>query len=176
MTERYDYYRGQVKTGDLIQFESKDIVSRIIAWRTGSLVSHSAMAFWLTHPLGTTRLYILESVMTGLQLNYLSRRLGWHLPHGDMYWHKMKPQYEKWGPTAADNLLQHVGTFYDFKDLIIQAVKRVTLDPAKLFCSEAVAFAWRKIACLPEDYIVPYPSEMATDKLGVYQEEGTLLT
>ena len=132
----YQKIRKEIKTGDLILFSSKDIISRLIAWKTGSSISHAAVACWLTNPLGEKRLYLLESVLFGVTPSYLSNRTAWYLPHGDIYWHKMKPEYRMFGKRAASKLMDQVGQYYDYQDLILQAVKRVTLDPSKLYCSE----------------------------------------
>lgn len=172
----YAKYRNDIRTGDLILFESKDIISRMVSWKTKSTITHAAMAFWLEQPLHNQRLFILESVLTGLSLNYLSNRVAWYLPHGDMYWHKMMPKFQEMGPTAANVLLKNVGKFYDFRDLIVQSITRVTINPSKLFCSEAVAFAWKDIAGLPDDFLAPYPSEMTGERLGVYEKEGIKIT
>jgi len=172
----YEKYRNRIRTGDLIQFSSNDLISRIIRLKTRSKISHSAMAFWLVGPTGRLRLYVLEGVAFGLFPTYLSNRVAWYLPHGDMYWHRMKPEWEIHGAQAADMLLDFVGTYYDYKDLFLQAVKRITLNPSKLFCSEAVVLAWSDILQLPQNYVVPYPSEMTSDKFGVYEKNGTLLT
>lgn len=172
----YQKYRGKIRTGDLIQFASTDFISRIIRWKTKDPISHSAMAFWLTSPAGTDRLFILEGVAFGVFPTYLSNRVAWYLPHGDMYWHKAKHCWEPYGVQAADRLLDKVGQYYDYKDLIRQAFRRVTLNPAKLFCSEAVLYAWSEIINWPADKPVPYPGQMTTELLGVYEPEGTKIT
>ena len=116
---------------------------------------------------------MLESVVFGLFPTYLSNRtLLWYLPQGNIYWHRMKLEYEDFGPIAADRLMQRVGTIYGFWDLAKQAVKRVTLNPASLFCSESILWAWADIINWPKDKPVPYPSQMHTDYFGVYQSEG----
>jgi hypothetical protein len=172
----YQQYRERIKTGDLIQFESTDIISRIISWRTGSRITHSAMAFWLVGPTGKLRLYVLEGVVFGVFPTYLSNRVAWYLPHGNMYWHKVRPEWAEYGAKAADTLLDFVGTYYDYKDLFLQAIRRVTINPAKLFCSEAVTVAWKDILNLPRDFPVPYPGEMTSDRLGVYEKMGIKIT
>lgn len=172
----YEKYRNRIRNGDLILFESKDPISRIISWRTKSAITHAAMAFWLMGPTGKLRLYILEGVVFGVYPTYLSNRVAWYMPHGDIYWHKIRRKYSMLGSQAADKLLEHVGTYYDFWDLFKQAFKRVTINPAKLFCSEAVTFAWKEICGLPDDFIVPYPSEMTCDRLGVYEKKGEKIT
>ena len=172
----YQKYRNRIKSGDLILFESKDIISRIIAWKTKNTVTHAAMAFWLVGPTGKLRLYILEGVAFGLFPTYLSNRIAWYLPHGDMYWHKMRPKWEIYGGQAADKLLDYVGTYYDYQDLILQAFRRVTINPSRLFCSEVVAFAWKDIIGLPDDFPAPYPGEMTADNFGVYEKQGEKIT
>jgi len=168
----YQKYRDLIKTGDLLLFHATDIISRIISWKTKSKATHAAMAFWLQSDMGTARLYILESVAFGLFPTYLSNRVAWYLPHGDIYWHKMREEWASEGARAADNLLEKVGTYYDYQDLILQAFKRVTLDPLRLYCSEAVVWAWKDICNLPDDFKVPYPGEMTSDRFGVYEKEG----
>lgn len=174
--ERYHKYRNEIKTGDLILFESKDPISKIISWRTKSAITHAAMAFWLMGPTGKTRLYIVEGVVFGVYPTYLSNRVAWYMPHGDIYWHRICKNYRHLGGDAADVLLDYVGTYYDFWDLIKQAFKRVTINPAKLFCSEAVTFAWQDLLGLPDDFIVPYPSEMTGPPLNVYKPKGEKIT
>jgi len=168
----YHKYRNEIKTGDLILFESKDFFSRIIAWKTGSAITHAAMAFWMMGPTGKSRLYILEAVIFGFYPNYFSNRVAWYLPHGDIYWYKIIKPLRHLGADAADKLLDYVGSYYDFKDVILQAFKRVTLHPGAIFCSEAIALAWKDILELPDDYIVPYPSELPGRGLGVYEKTG----
>lgn len=172
----YSKYRNEIHTGDLIQFAAKDILSRIIAWKTKNPISHSAMAFWLVGPTGKLRLYVLEGVTCGLFPAYLSNRVAWYLPHGDMYWHKMRPEWQPYGAKAADKLLENVGKYYDYQDLILQAFKRVTLNPVRLYCSEVLLYAWSDIISWPKDKPVPYPGQISTDYLGVYEEEGVLIT
>jgi hypothetical protein len=127
-------------------------------------------------PIGTYRLFILEGVAFGAYPVFLSNRYAWYLPHGNIYWHKMKPEWEDMGGQVADRMLQVTGTYYDYLDLIKQWFKRVTLNPRKLFCSEAVLYGWSEIIKWPKDKAVPYPGQMHTDYLGVYQREGTLIT
>lgn len=168
----YHKYRNEIKTGDLILFESKDFISRIISWKTGSKATHAAMALWWMGPTGKTRLCTLESVVFGLYPTPLSNRLAWYLSHGDIYWHKMIKPVRHLGADAADRLLDYWGAVYDFKDLVFQAVKRVSMNPAALFCSEAICFAWKEILELPDDFIVPYPGELPGASLGVYEKIG----
>lgn len=172
----YQKYRNRIQNGDLILFESKDPISRIISWRTKSAITHAAMAFWLIGPLGKFHLYILEGVLFGVTPSYLSNRVAWYLPHGDMWWHKIRPKWAACGDKAAANLLEYVGTYYDLQDLILQAFKRVTINPAKLFCSEAVALAWQDILKLPDNFPAPYPGEMTSDRLGIYEKRGEKIT
>jgi hypothetical protein len=176
MTDKYFEYRDKIQTGDLLQFAATDIVSRIIRFKTKSDISHSAMAFWMKSPVGTQRLFILEGVAFGAYPVFLSNRYAWYLPHGDIYWHKMKPQYQQIGIVAADRMLEKTGTYYDYLDLIKQAFKRVTLNPSKLYCSEYVLYGWSKLIGWPADKAVPYPAQMSTDYFGVYEEEGEKIT
>jgi hypothetical protein len=172
----YQKYRDEIQTGDLIQFAATDFVSRIIRYKTKSAISHSAMAFWMMGPLGEMRLCTLESVIFGLYPIPLSNRTAWYLPHGNMYWHRIRPEWKDDGATAAAKMLKYMGTCYDIKGLLWQAFKRMRLNPAKLWCNEAIALAWSDILGLPDNYIMPYPGEMTGDGFGVYEKEGQLIT
>jgi hypothetical protein len=171
----YGQYRNKIRSGDLILFESKDIVSRAISLFTRSTITHAAMANWLM--VGDRhRLFVLESVLPGVCLNYMSNRVAWWLPHGDMYFHEMNPEYRHLGCRAADILMRQVGTFYDFKSLLWQSVRRVTIDARQFFCSEAVAYPWQQLLNWPDDFVAPYPHEMISDRVGVYEKTGTKIT
>jgi hypothetical protein len=172
----YQKCRDQIKTGDLILFESRDIVSKAITLFTGSPITHAAMAAWVKTPEGKNRLFIIESVLPGVCLNFLSNRNSWWLPHGDMYWHKIRPEHARLGNAAADLLMQKVGTFYDFKNLMFQAFKRVVVDAKKLVCSEAVAYPWVVLLERGNEFVSPYPHELALPKFGIYELEGVKIT
>ena len=176
----YQKYRDQIKTGDLILFKARDPISRIISWKTNKSATnedskdaaHASMACWDLSPTKVWRLWILESVLFGTTKSYLSNRVAWYLPHGDIWWCKMREEWKQFGKEAADRVLQRCGEYYDFQDLLLQAFKRATLDPTRLYCSESVTWGWKEIAKLPDDFPVPYPCEMNGDRLGIYEKEG----
>jgi hypothetical protein len=176
----YHKYRNLIETGDLFLFNATDPVSWLISLKTRKYApnditakaTHAAMAYWSEGPTGINRLWILESVLFGVTQSYLSNRIAWYLPHGDIYWHKMRTEYRPYGAQAADKILEKIGTYYDFQDLILQAFKRAVLDPTRLYCSEAVVWGWKDIRKLPDDFPVPYPCEMTSDRFGVYEQEG----
>lgn len=170
-----------MRNGDLLQWHGGDLISKIIAWKTGSPVTHSGMVFRLPRPTGQgDRVFTLEAAAFGLYPTYLRRHLSWYLPHGKVFWHKMRPEIEDLGPQAADLLQAYVGLHYDFKDLMRQAWRRVKLDTKKLFCSEAVFLAWyelarmgaKKLEHLLDIEYAPYPSEMTSERLALYEPEG----
>jgi hypothetical protein len=171
----YKNYREKIRTGDLILFESRDIVSKTIALFTKNTKTHAAMAKWIDVD-SEPRLFILESVLPGVCLNYLSNRVAWWLPHGDMFWYKMRTDYELMGDKAADILMKKIGTFYDFKNLFWQAFKRVAFDPKNFFCSEAVGWPWHILIERGEEYIAPYPHELCSEEFGIYETEGAKIT
>ena len=180
----YKKYRDQIKTGDLILFKARDPISRLISWKTNKLATnqdskdaaHAAMACWSAGPTGTVRLWILESVLFGTTKSYLSNRITWYMPHGDIWWFKMLPEWQGRGAEAAESLHDLIGRYYDFQDLLLQAFKRATLDPTRIYCSEYVTLGWKDIVGLPDDFKVPYPCEMNGDGLGVYEKRGEKLT
>jgi hypothetical protein len=174
----YFRYRDQIKTGDLIQFYSTDIFSKIIAffirWKLGlkgDVATHSAMAKWVDID-GDPRLFILESAVAGVCLNYLSNRIQWWLPHGDIYWHKMRDEHSSLGVAAADIVMLKIGTPYGFRDLVKQAILRVAFDSKNFFCSELVGYPWWILLKWSEKFNAPFPPELTTDKFGIYQVDG----
>jgi hypothetical protein len=134
------------------------------------------MAYWHKSPIDQWRLWIIESVVFGVYPHYLSKRTAWYLPHGNMYWHSVRPEWQAYANQAAHNMLEYIGTQYDLKNLIKQAFTRVTFDPSKLYCNESIVGSWREIIRLPKDFIMPYPGEMTSNKFGVYKHEGQLIT
>jgi hypothetical protein len=79
-------------------FKARDPISRIISWKTNKSATnedskdaaHASMACWDLSPTKVWRLWILESVLFGTTKSYLSNRVAWYLPHGDIWWFKMR--------------------------------------------------------------------------------------
>ncbi len=173
--QNYKDRRENIRTGDAILFESKDLVSRAISFFTGSPITHAGMAKWIRVG-GHRRLFIIEAIVTGVSLNYMSNRTAWWMPHGELWWHKIKPEHAHLGEAAAAMLMERVGTFYDFKSLLWQAVKRVNIDDSRLFCSEAVMLPWHKMLEWPEPFVAPYPNEVVSQEYGIYEKKGERIT
>ncbi len=145
----YYEYRKNIKPGDLISFsDHPSIVSRLIAWRTGSIHTHSAMV--IPH-VGCfdDRLLIIESLNGGPVPRYLSEKVQnykgkvWHFPLANAT-DNQRNLACNW---LWDKVFQ--GIKYDYFGLFTQVIRKVKTDAGHLFCSEAVQMPWECTEIIP---------------------------
>ena len=158
----YDLHRPQMRTGDLLTYETDGIVSSLIhLW---SKANHAGLVLAPSEYEGEThRRWTLEAVGTGVRVAYLSDLLA-NL-HGRCYWHPLKPEFDSVrSEIGAWALCQSGVVKYDFWSLFKWPFKAVSADLSKLICSEYVFLAWKSQGLVTGDSI-PSPSVLET--LGV---------
>ena len=139
----YNQYRSQIKTGDLLIYDSDSLISDVIKWWSPG-ASHAGLALDLDLYEGLRdRRWTIEAVRIGVRTALLSNVLE-HV-HGRVYWHALKPEYDQFRQGVMCFALDQVGvTGYDFWSLITFPIKVASLDLSKLLCSECVVVAWIK--------------------------------
>lgn len=176
---KYNLYRPEMQTMDLLQWKSPSLVGKIIRWKTHGDVNHSGVVIRLPD-IDRERLWTLEATGKGLMMNFLSSKLNNF--SGQVWWHPVKPGLQKEARMAVNWMMQRIGTPYDYGGLFKNILGKVSADAAALFCSEAIFLGWQFAAIhlgveILKDLIdikdAPVPPEMPA--LQMYQPEGTTL-
>ena len=154
----YCKYREQMKTGDLLTYDTPGAVSTMIKWWSPG-ANHAGMVLDLDEFEGNEfRRWTLEATAHGPRMAYLSKLL--EDLRGECYWHQLKPEFSEANRNAAGcwALEQQGVVKYDFKGILQYPFKLVSADMARLFCSEYVEFSWIK------GKIIPFVQEQAAYK------------
>jgi hypothetical protein len=134
MVSFYKAYRDAMKTGDLIETAASTILGRMIRWVTKKDVNHSAFLAHLTDV--SDRVYLVEALSKGIELNRLSRSIDGY--KGTVWWYPLKPEWEPARKVmlkfALDACAQGIG--YDYTALIKNMFSKVSRDAKSYFCSE----------------------------------------
>jgi hypothetical protein len=162
--------RYLIKCGGALEWQSETALGKSIRLVTGYNVNHVSQVitfkdFYEDKPI---RIYTLEALSHGIELNLLSRRLEEF--KGKVYWLPLKDKYFSYNNEISRLGLERIGLPYDFnsiKKILFKVIFfgshniRSNLD--KLFCSEYV-FYNGKDAGLPVidkfKKTVPVPGEM----------------
>ena len=108
----YNTYRPKIDTGDLIEFAADDELGRLIRWKTGEDVNHSALVIVMDSPYTKTeRRYLHEAMADGVETDYLSVVLSKY--NGHAWWYPMKPDLNSLKGEIEDIAFQYVGVPYD---------------------------------------------------------------
>ena len=84
-TARYEEVRPHIKNGDVIMYEGKSIVPKLVGWFTRSPYSHAGIAVWWNE-----RLMVMEAKMRGVMVMPLSRNIFRH--KGKVKWFTSKQE------------------------------------------------------------------------------------
>jgi len=82
---RYEEVRPQIKNGDVIMYEGKSMVPKLVSWFTRSPYSHAGIAVWWNE-----RLMVMEATMRGVMVMPLSRNIFKH--KGKVEWFTSKQE------------------------------------------------------------------------------------
>lgn len=82
---RYEEVRPQIKNGDVIVYEGKSMVPKLVSWFTRSPYSHAGIAVWWNE-----RLMVMEATMRGVMVMPLSRNIFRH--KGKVEWFTSKQE------------------------------------------------------------------------------------
>jgi len=140
--KKYLAVQSQIKTGDLIEWRSSTLLGWII--RRFTPMNHTSMVVCLSQYKDITepRRYVIEAEPQGVAPNLLSCDLLRH--NGTAYWLQLKPEYDSVREYIGECAQDYIGTPYDFKSLFKNALRRVSADADKLFCSEMAFMCYRK--------------------------------
>lgn len=140
MPTRYHELRGRINTGDLIETACNGALSFGIRSITGRTVSHSAMAIRISGFNIEDDLFVIEAWWPhGLRLRRMSILVD---ESGEVWWHPLTcPMCQ--ANAAAGWMLSRVGKGYDFAGAARAGLGLGNPDETKLFCSEAIAMAYR---------------------------------
>ena len=166
----YQAHRSEMGTGDVLEFCSHSMLGRLIRWKTGKDVNHTALIIEADF-LGDKRLMLLEALGAGIAPNFLSNRITDF--DGEIYWLKLQ---KEWGSRKIDIMreaLKYVGTPYDYGSIFKQLFRRVSVDFNKLFCSEFGYNVLQKVGIAPLLPTAPYPGEMCD--LGCFENRIRIL-
>ena len=132
----YNYNRSCIKEGDCITWEGEGLLSKIIQyWTHRSHVSSvvGKVEVSLDGVRGTRRL-IIEADQGEVNARLLSDKLLSY--KGKAYLHRLRPQYIDKRPKIAEFLWGQIGKKYSYKNLLLNAFRRVDLDCKEYICSE----------------------------------------
>jgi len=164
---RYMAVRGQMKTGDLLQWKTNSIIGALIRWRTGADVNHSSLVIKFSEYEGADmRRYTTEALEHGTVLNYLSRRLYDH--DGECWWYPLKDEWDNNRRTEiGERALELIGLPYDYGSIFKQIFGKVSAGARSLFCSEYCYLSYGM------NGQAPTPADMPG--LGIYKEGVKIL-
>jgi len=168
--EPYLEKRHLIKCGGALEWRSETALGKSIRLFTGYDVNHVSQVvtfkdFYKNKPL---RIYTLEALSHGIELNLLSRRLEEF--KGKVYWLPLKDEYINYDSEISRLGLERIGIPYDFKSIKKILFKilffgshsiRSSLD--KLFCSEYLFFNGKDAGLPIIDKFkktIPVPGEM----------------
>lgn len=161
--------RHLMDTGDILQWHSKTAIGWIIRKFTKSEFNHTSI---VVRPYG--RIMILEALENGVHDKPVSDRFKTF--KGDVYWCKLKPEFDIYRRSIGYNAYGLIGTEYDFGSLFKQAIMRVSAEANKLFCSETAYIAIKRSSLpIPNDpKYAPRPSDI--EEMGCWEPGIKILT
>ena len=141
MSNLYDAVKEQLKTADLLLWQSNSKIGRVIQWYTDSDYSHASLVIRLAEYEGLERhRYTTEARSHGVVLNLLSRRL--EHQNGHCWWFALKDAWNDKRQLIGERALSYVGIPYDFKGISRFLFGPVSADIQAIFCSELVSMAY----------------------------------
>lgn len=155
----YNKVKGEMQTGDRLEWRSKTYIGWAIRKVTGDFFNHTSMIirFRRFESQYLDNRFTLEALEGGIELNKLSRRLLKH--KGEVYWYPLLTEYNEKRSMIGTIALDRVGIAYDYSSLTRQLFSKVSADVKKLFCSEYVFLNGRD-AGLPTNMIkAPRPGK-----------------
>lgn len=138
---KYNAIKDQMKTGDLLQWNSSSIIGWLIRWKTGSDVNHSSLVIRLSEYEGLERRrFTHEALEHGVILNLLSRRLDQFA--GKVWWYPLKDEWDERRQRIGELALAWTGVPYDYRSIADQLIASVSAEATALFCSEMCFLAY----------------------------------
>lgn len=147
--KQYDDVRSQIKNGDVLMYQGRSLVSRLIRFFTRSRYSHAGLAVWWNE-----RLMVMEAVGKGVVVTPLSSNVQHY--HGRVEWFTSTQEIPENERTRMIQVAQQeLGKEYDSWKLVLFGLfillgksveKRDRLRrEQKLFCSYYVAQTYNSV-------------------------------
>ena len=158
----YKKHKPQMKSADLVEWQSHTALGLAIRWVTRKPVNHSSILLKPKQYAGLKdRRFLLEALGGGLVPRLLSARL--RAFKGRVWWHALKSSMvteldrDKMAEWAILETVQ--GKRYDYGGLLKNVAGRVNIDAQAWFCSEAYTAMLVHRMLLPEDTKARRPGE-----------------
>jgi len=137
MITSYQTIRERIKTGDILEWQSKSIIGSAIRFITKQEVNHTSLCIDLQQYLHwlEPHKFVLEANAPGIELNLISRELG-EYKGGHCWWYKLKDIYNDKRNYIANSALLQVGKKYDYNSLFKNIISRANAEANNYFCSE----------------------------------------
>ncbi len=162
----YNAIKGEMRTGDLLQWKTNSLFGALIRWRTKSNVNHSSLVIRLKEYEGLEgRRWTTEAMGHGTVLNLLSRRLETH--KGECWWYPLADSWDLLRGDVGAWAMEQIGIPYDFGSIAKQIIGCVSADARELFCSEYCFLSYGLKGKAPN------PGEMPD--LGIFKEPVKLI-
>ena len=173
MTDLYQKYRDQMKTGDCLLWRSRSALGGLIRFFSRAKVNHAGLVIRLAE-YGDLRdrRFTLEALEPGIVLRLLSMRIAKY--KGRLWWYLLKPAYDGRRDRIGAWALLQVGTPYDYGSLFRNILGRVSADARALFCSEYCFIAWKEAEIPIKFEKAPIPGDIA--KFDIFDEPVRILS
>jgi hypothetical protein len=137
----YNAVKDQMRTGDLLLWQTHNLIGGAIQWATGSIYSHASLVIRLNEYEGQdNRRFTTEALGHGVVLNLLSRRL--ENQKGHCWWFPLKDEWKDKHQEIGERALSFVGVPYDYNALVKFMFGQVLTDVKSIFCPELVYISW----------------------------------
>ena len=164
----YKEIQSEIQSGDMLEFGGTAGLAKIIQWRTGYDVNHSALCIklkdykeWKDEP----RRFVLEAVAGGIDLNIISEEL--EKFDGHCYYYKLKSKYDYLRESIEAEALELVSRKYNYKGLVKNILGRTSVSLNNLFCSEYVYVVLNKVGII-QDSKAPVPGGLT--KYNIFED------
>lgn len=167
--ETYYKYRPEMKSGDLLQWQSDSALGQLIRIWSKDINHSSQVLDLLLYKDLFERRWTMEALEYGLTINLLSSRLKTY--NGRVWWHPLLAEYDKYRPRISNLAIVRATEYgkrsYDYGNLFKNIFGRVSANAREWFCSEYVYLNCRDVGMPLGDWprdIAPRPGDMS--KLG----------
>lgn len=164
--------RPSIKTGDAIEWAGTSCLARAIRFFTGKKVNHTSMVVRMDLFDLQDRVFVLEALSGGIDVNLLSEELLRH--DGSAYWlplthisYQQRERMARFGFMSSSKR-------YDFGSLVSNIMGKVNRNADRFFCSEFYHYALIAARVIPgRDTKARRPGEFID--LGVHAAEVRLI-
>jgi uncharacterized protein YycO len=175
----YATIRHKIGTGDIFECCGNYPVSRMIRFVTGYSTNHTGILIRFSE-YDADRVYTTEALDGGFMPWPFSKRIAEY--DGQIYWHRLKPEYDRFRAGAARWTIRNWGKPYDHRAMLSNWRKIFRklpeeIDDTMLYCSEAVFMAFKigaEVPWLQHLMHAPVPGQIVSD-LGLHFPKVPLL-